>query len=1551
MLHRKLLLRRWACVPWLLAVGLVLGWSGEAVADNSAVAGHSTVFTADDEENSHKHATDPYLDVKYNLGDAATPDDDEIVVSWSASYSKNFATGNGTAASNYVVTVFKTELPALNDIRDFSTNQVAASGNLTTLTHTFTGEELVDSETTPATEGPGFYWVRINVTVANADASGFIVEVFGRQFAVEPTYKLTVSPTSVREDVKRPTDLTVKVTKVSEGGVAKDTPVGLQLVNNQRGNDRFSIASYPTLLIPEGETEATGTISFTPIQDDPERDPDEDLLVTLRTRQAPVDGSADIRLVDVDKESYYVNLSFSTVELNKRDPATDIVVTATLDGKPLPRGDNLSFVLTIDKQYETDNTTTAAKRDEHYTARMAPIVIRGGNISGRATINIRPMNLKEITSTRSLRVIASNTNGQVTVGTRTLTVNGALIGITGDPSKEITGLTATPFSIREDAVSKEVTLEVLLQNVLAADERVQFNFEDGVDTELSARLSDEFDDADAAQRDTHYDVRVQPLTIQKGETKGTTTMTVTVANDRDTNDPRAFTVIANVGGSEYETGILITDDDTASGLISLEVSPTEISEDAGPTTITVTGTLHGKEFDDPIVLPLIVDTNPMDLNDAGENEAVPSKYVATRDHDYHADLNPLTIPAGSIRGTATITITPTANDGEEEDEKIRLKSLDGLEAEDEDGIDVPLTINSVDITLKDTADTADAEDEPSQTAPQDPTRPSFSADAAIADQVYTEGTAIDPLILPEATGDDTPFTYNVFGRPAGLTFDSATRTLSGTPTAPTDGPVSVIYTVVDSDGDAGVPLTFSITVNAAEVTEVPPPVVSAEIMATPSLIREDAGETQVSLTVSLMEAKDGEEKVTFTIVAPSEGTEGKPAVRDVDYDATLEGAVVTIPAGETVGTTTLTLTPRDNIKPDGLRAIGVQAAFASGATLLTDIEISDDETSSTSIALSVSPHKVSEDAGTTDVSVTATLDGLALAEDATVSLTIGNASTAARDVDYTVEFTPLIEIPEGSTIGVTLLTLRPINDAKPEGDEIIKLVGTISGLVGDEAEIVLSDPAVEPEEPEEPEKPGDGSLAFADDAEVPDQSYTAGTAIDSLVLPAASGGTGALTYSVLSVLPAGLEFDPATRTISGTPTAATDGAVVVIYTVTDEADAVDLLTFSITVNAGMSTAFGFADAEVPDQTYTVGTAIDALVLPAASGGTGALTYNILGTLPAGLEFDSATRTLSGTPSAATDGAVEVTYIVTDEGGSAAVLTFSITVDTGMSTAFGFADAVVPDQMYTAGSAISPLVLPAASGGTGALTYRVLGLPAGLSFDSATRTIAGTPSAATDGAVEIFYTVTDEAESVAFLTFNITVNPALSFGGLGFGKIVPTASHDLAQIREFVVGQRMEDFALPEASGGTAPLTYTLSPALPAGLTFDAATRTIAGTPRMASEAVYTYTVTDANGATASLSLQTLPAAFSLADNFPNPFNPETTIKYALPQAADVELTVYNVVGQPVRTLVAEHQSAGRYVVEWDATNDSGHSLSSGMYFYRLQAGEEFHEVKKMLLLK
>jgi hypothetical protein len=102
---------------------------------------------------------------------------------------------------------------------------------------------------------------------------------------------------------------------------------------------------------------------------------------------------------------------------------------------------------------------------------------------------------------------------------------------------------------------------------------------------------------------------------------------------------------------------------------------------------------------------------------------------------------------------------------------------------------------------------------------------------------------------------------------------------------------------------------------------------------------------------------------------------------------------------------------------------------------------------------------------------------------------------------------------------------------------------------------------------------------------------------------------------------------------------------------------------------------------------------------------------------------------------------------------------------------------------------------------------------------------------------------------------------------------------------------------------------------------------------------------------ASVMIETRPEVYALNDNYPNPFNPETTIKYQLPEAGLVTLEVYNMLGQVVKTLVSENQTAGRKTVQWDATNDNGQSLSSGMYFYHVEAGEGFQDTKKMLLLK
>jgi len=94
----------------------------------------------------------------------------------------------------------------------------------------------------------------------------------------------------------------------------------------------------------------------------------------------------------------------------------------------------------------------------------------------------------------------------------------------------------------------------------------------------------------------------------------------------------------------------------------------------------------------------------------------------------------------------------------------------------------------------------------------------------------------------------------------------------------------------------------------------------------------------------------------------------------------------------------------------------------------------------------------------------------------------------------------------------------------------------------------------------------------------------------------------------------------------------------------------------------------------------------------------------------------------------------------------------------------------------------------------------------------------------------------------------------------------------------------------------------------------------------------------------------LPDLFVLSQNYPNPFNPETRIEFALPRASHVKIEVFNILGQSVRTLVDERLSAGYKAVNWDSRDNHGVEISSGVYFYRITAGD-FVESKKMLLLK
>lgn len=98
-----------------------------------------------------------------------------------------------------------------------------------------------------------------------------------------------------------------------------------------------------------------------------------------------------------------------------------------------------------------------------------------------------------------------------------------------------------------------------------------------------------------------------------------------------------------------------------------------------------------------------------------------------------------------------------------------------------------------------------------------------------------------------------------------------------------------------------------------------------------------------------------------------------------------------------------------------------------------------------------------------------------------------------------------------------------------------------------------------------------------------------------------------------------------------------------------------------------------------------------------------------------------------------------------------------------------------------------------------------------------------------------------------------------------------------------------------------------------------------------------------------------PKSFSISQNYPNPFNPSTTISYAIPQPGNVKITIYNLLGEVVKTLFEGEKNAGNYQVNWNADNMFGNKVGSGVYFYEVKYssgnGNNFSDIKKMTLLK
>ncbi|MEI7703517.1 MAG: putative Ig domain-containing protein [Deltaproteobacteria bacterium] len=349
-------------------------------------------------------------------------------------------------------------------------------------------------------------------------------------------------------------------------------------------------------------------------------------------------------------------------------------------------------------------------------------------------------------------------------------------------------------------------------------------------------------------------------------------------------------------------------------------------------------------------------------------------------------------------------------------------------------------------------------------------------------------------------------------------------------------------------------------------------------------------------------------------------------------------------------------------------------------------------------------------------------------------------------------------------------------------------------------------------------------------------TYTVGTAITPNS-PSSTGG--AITaYSVSPTLPAGLVLNATTGILSGTPTAATALAV---YTVTGtNAAGSTTVALTLTVSSAPQPPANLTYATNP-ATYTVGTAITPNS-PSSTGG--AITaYSVSPALPAGLSLDTASGLIAGTPTLA---AAQAVYVVTGSNGSGSTtVSLTLTVNDVSGPPAGLRYATNPAS-YTVGATITPNT-PSSTGGTITAYSVTPTLPTGLSLHATTGVLSGTPTSAAAQAVYSITGTNPQGSTTANLTLTVTAAPTPP-AGLTYSANPVTYPFGVAITPN-----------TPSSTGGAID-SYSVTPALPAGLVLDATTGILSGTPSAATvQTVYVVTGTNAAG------LTTAPVTLTVSD--------------------------------------------------------------------------------------
>ena len=782
--------------------------------------------------------------------------------------------------------------------------------------------------------------------------------------------------------------------------------------------------------------------------------------------------SVSVTVAENEVASTAVNLSLSLDQAGEGAGGTSVTVTGTLNGTSR----TTATVLTVSVAGDT------ASPGDFTTVTDFMLTIAANTASGTATFTLTPVD-DDVDEADETVTVDGTVSG--------LTVNAATLTIEDDDTRAVV-VSETGVTVPEGG---SATYTIVLASKPTGSVTVTPGASGNADVTVSGALT--FTTVNWAVEQS---------------------VTVSAAEDADAEADTA-TVSHTVSGADYgsETAapvaVTVTEDETASTAVALSVSPDQVREDAGSTSVVVTGTLDEAPRMAATVLTVSV---------TGDT-ASPGDFTTVTNFM-------LTIAANATSGAATFTLTPVDDDVDETDETVTV-----------DGTVSGLTVNAATLTIEDDDTRAVVVSETEVTVPEG------------GSATYTVVLGSQPTgsvtVTPGASGSSDvtvsgalTFTTSNWAVEQSVTVSAAEDADAEADTA------TVSHTVAGADYDSDTATPVAVTVTEDETAST-----AVALSVSPDQVGEDAGNTSVVVTGTLDEASSTTATVLTVSVAGDTASPG-------DF-TTVTSFMLTIAANATSGTATFTLTPVNDdvdetdetvtvggtvsgltvnaatltIEDDDTRAVVVSATevtvpeggnatytvvlgsqptgsvtvtpgasgssdvTVSGALTFTTVNwaveqsvtvsaaedadaeadtatvshtvsgadygsetaapvsvtVSDNEMPSTAVVLSVDPDQVGEDAGNTSVVVTGTLDE-APSTTATV-LTVSVAGDTASPGDFTTVTNFMLTIAANATSGTATFTLTPVDDDVDETDETVTVDGTVSGLTVNAATLTIED--------------------------------------------------------------------------------------------------------------------------------------------------------------------------------------------------------------------------------------------------------------------------------------------------------------------------------------------------------------------------------------------------------------------------------------------------------------------------------------------------------------